>query len=170
MAADLNLPLDAPELGKYGDCNWDDAAFAVYTLLNDKISVEEVASVLEKQWLEQGNENHLVRPATPAAKFETLRAVLEAHISLDKGERKRSDGGAKADLEWYPLAFVVVVEEDWKTKPGGLLFVYADDENDCKMDKFFFKVEDAYMLLSSLSFGDEDLATSKATYSYEPQT
>ena len=170
MAPDLSLPYRAPELGQYGDCNWDDAAFAVYTLLGDKVSVQEVASALEKQWLEQGNENHLVRPATPAAEFETLQAVVQAHIALDKGKRERSDGGAKADLEWYPLAFVVVIEEHWRTKPGGLLFVYADDENDCEMDKFCFKTEDAYMLLSSLSFGDEDLATSKATYGQEPQT
>ncbi|CAE7195343.1 hypothetical protein P3342_009860 [Pyrenophora teres f. teres] len=169
MTPDLSLPSRAPELGQYGDCNWDDAAFAIYTLLGDKVSLQEVASVLEKQWLEQGNENHLVRPATPTAEFETLQDIVQAHINLDKGKRERNDGGAAADLEWWPTAFIVVVREDWRTKPGGLLFVFADDEKDCEMDKFYFKIEDAYMMLSSLSFGDEELATSKEAYSQEPQ-
>ena len=54
-------------------------------------------------------------------------------------------------------------------KTGGLLFVFADDEEDCKMDKFYFNIEDTCMMLSSLSFGDEELADSKANYSQEPQ-
>lgn len=169
MAPDLSLPPRAPELGEYGDYNWDDAAFAVYTLLGDKVPLQDVASTLEKQWLEQGNDDHLVRPAAPTAAFETLRDVVQAHIAADKGKRERSDGGAKGDLAWYPTAFIVVVRVDWSTKPGGLLFVYADGEKDYEMDKFYFKVDDAYMMLSSLSFGDEDLAASKATYSQEPQ-
>lgn len=168
MALDLSLPSQAPELGQYDDCNWDDAAFAVYTLLGDKVPPQDVASALEKQWLEQGNENHLVRPAASTIELETLRDVVQAHIDLDKGKHERSDGGAVGDLEWWPTAFVVVVREDWRTKPGGLLFVFADEEKDYKMDKFFFKVEDAYMMLSSLSFMDEELARSKTIYSQEP--
>jgi hypothetical protein len=61
MTADLSLPHQAPELGQYGDCNWDEAAFAVYTLLGDAVSLQDVASALEKQWLEQGNDHHLAR-------------------------------------------------------------------------------------------------------------
>ncbi|KAI0582606.1 DNase-NucA-NucB domain-containing protein [Pyrenophora tritici-repentis] len=158
MTPDLSLPSRAPELGQYDDCNWDDAAFAVYTLLGDKVSVQDVASVLEKQWLDQGNEKHLVRPAEPTAKFETLQEIVQAHINLDKGRQPHSD--AVFDLEWWPTAFIVVVREDWRTKTGGLLFVFADDENDCEMDKFYFNIEDAYMMLSSLSFGDEELSDS----------
>jgi hypothetical protein len=169
MNFDLSLPSRAPELGRYGDCNWDDAAFAIYTLLGDKISLQDVASVLEEQWIEQGNESHLVRPAALDGEFEALQEIVQAHINLDKGKRERSDGGAVGDLGWWPTAFIVVVREDWRTKLGGLLFVFADEEKEFEMEKFFFKVKDAYTMLSSLSFGDEDLATSKATYSQEPQ-
>jgi hypothetical protein len=47
--------------------------------------------------------------------------------------------------------------------------VYVDDEKNCEMDKFFFQAKDAYMMLSSLSFGDEDLARSKTIYQEELQ-
>ncbi|KAF2865811.1 hypothetical protein BDV95DRAFT_599500 [Massariosphaeria phaeospora] len=170
MPPDLSLPPRAPTLGHYNDCNWDDAAFALYTLLADKVPLLAVASALEKQWLSQGNETHLVRPAAPVTAFQTLRDVVQAHIALDKGKRARSDGGAAADLEWWPTAFVVVVREDWDVEPGGLLFVFADEERGYAMDRFFFKVEDAYVMLSSLSFGDEEVARCKAVYGQEPET
>lgn len=169
MAPDLSLPTHAPELGQYGDYNWDDAAFAVYTVIGDKIPLEDVASALEEQWLQQGNENHLVRPAEPAAEFKTLKDIVQAHIAMDKVESERKDGSAAGDLKWWPTAFIVIVREDWRTTPGGLLFVFANDDEDCEMDKFFFKLEDAYMMLSSLSFGDEELVRSKEIYGQEPQ-
>lgn len=62
----------------------------------------------------------------------------------------------------------MIVGECWETKPGGLLFEFADDEMDFKMEKCFFKVEDTYVILSSLSFGDEELARSKEVYCIEP--
>lgn len=172
MAPDLSLPARTPELGQYGDSNWDDAAFALYTLIGDRAPLPDVASALEEQWLKQGNENHLVRPAEqqPTAELETLKDVVQAHVAMDKGKSERDDGGAAGDLRWWPTAFIVVVREDWRTAPGGLLFVFADDERDCEMDKFFFQVEDAYMMLSSLSFGDEDLVRSKEIYGREPRT
>ncbi|KAH3924647.1 hypothetical protein HBH98_094380 [Parastagonospora nodorum] len=49
MAPGLSLTARAPELGQYGDCNWDVAIFAFYTLFGKKISVLDVASALEKQ-------------------------------------------------------------------------------------------------------------------------
>lgn len=169
MAPDLSLPSHAPDLGKYGDYNWDDAAFAIYTVMGDKIPLKDVASALEEEWLQEGNENHLVRPAEPAAEFRTLKDVVQAHTALDKVKSERKDGGAAGDLKWWPAAFVVLVREDWGTTPGGLLFVFANDEEDCAMDKFFFKLEDAYMMLSSLSFGDEELVRCKGIYGQEPQ-
>jgi hypothetical protein len=102
-----------------------------------------------------------VRPAPHVASFESLRDVLNAHIALDKGNHERSDGAG--DLDWWPTAFIVVVDERWR-EPGGLMFVYADEERDCAMDKFFFRVEDAYMMLSSLSFGEEELVDSHECY------
>ena len=104
--------------------------------------------------MEQGNENHIARPAVPNVEFETLGEVLKAHIALDKGKHKRDDDGAAADLECRPTGFIVIVAENRKTMPGGLLFVYADDEKDCELDKFFFKMQDAYMMLSSFTFGE----------------
>ena len=168
MSPDLSLPHQAPKLGKYGDYNWDDAAFAVYSLLGDKTPPQDVASVLEKQWLEQGNQNQLARPVAPATELETLQDVVRAHSALDKGKCQRSGSGAAGDLEWWPTAFVVVVREDWREKVGGLLFAFADEERDYELDMFFFKLEDAYMMLSSLIFGDEDLAGSKAIYGQDP--
>ncbi|KAI4694539.1 hypothetical protein J4E81_006758 [Alternaria sp. BMP 2799] len=157
MAPDLSLPPQAPELGQCDDFNWNRAAFAVYTFV-DGVSLQDVASTLEKQWLEQGNEDHLVRPAPSTSELETLQEVLQAHIALDKGADSEAN-----EIEWWPTAFIVVVRKDWK-EPGGLLFVFADDENDYKLDKFFFKVDDAYMMLSSLSFQDETEAGSKEVY------
>jgi hypothetical protein len=168
MALDLTLPAQAPELGQYSDYNWDNAAFAVYTL-DDTVSMQDVVSTLEKQWLEQGNEDHLTRPAAPATRLATLRDVVQTHIALDKGKCERSDGAAAGGLEWWPTAFVVVVRKDWETRPDGLLFVFVDDEDEYKMDKFFFKSKDAYMMLSSLSFGDEELARSKQIYGQEAE-
>jgi hypothetical protein len=156
MPLDLSLPSRAPELGQYGDCNWDDAAFAVYTLLGDKVPLQDVASPLEKQWLGKGNKHYLARPAAPVVELKTLRDVVRAHIALDKGKRERSDGGAAGDLEWWPTAFIVICREDWREKVSGLLFVFVDEEREYE--------QDAYMMLSSLSFGDDDLAGSKVMY------
>jgi hypothetical protein len=153
-----------PALSQYDDFIWDYAAFAVYTLLGDKVPPQDVASALERQWLDQGNEDHLARPA-PIAEVETLNEVVRAHIALEKVNRERSDGSAVGKLKWWLTAFVVVVREDWRT--NGLLFVFADEWNDYKMNKFFSKLEDAYMMLSSLSFVDEELARSKVIYSQE---
>jgi hypothetical protein len=98
MAPSLSLPTKARELGQYGDCNWDDAVFVVYTLLGNKVPVQNGASALENEWMEHGNEDHVARPAVPTAEFETLEEILKAHIALDKGKRERDDGAA-ADLE-----------------------------------------------------------------------
>jgi hypothetical protein len=167
MTLDLSLPPRAPELARWDDCVWDDAAFAVYSLLGDKISIQDVASALEKQWLEEGNEEHLTRPAPPALGLKTtLRDLVKAHIDLDKVDHNRSGGNTKKELKWWPTAFIVVVREDW-TKPGGLLFVFADDENDYVVDKYFFKLEDAYMMLASLQYMDEGYATSKEFYAQD---
>ena len=157
MAPDLSLPPQAPELGQCDDSNWNRAAFAVYTLI-DGVSLQDVASTLQKQWLEQGNKDHLVRPAPHTSEFQTLQEVLQTHIALDKGRDSERN-----EIEWWPTAFIVVVRQDWR-EHGGLLFVFANDENDYMMDMFFFKVDDAYMMLSSLSFQDETEAGSKEVY------
>jgi hypothetical protein len=100
----------------------------------------------------------------------TLQDAVRAHIALDKGKRERSDGSTADDLEWWPTAFFVVVREDWRDNASGLLFVFADEEKEYELDMFFFKLEDAYMMLSSLSFGDEDLAGSKVIYGQKAST
>jgi hypothetical protein len=162
MANKLSLPHQARELGQYAHYNLDKAAFAIYTLLCNNVQLQDVASALEKQWLEQGNEDHLVRRA-PAAEFDSLQGAVRAHVAMIKS----ADAGAASDLEWWPTGFIVLVREDWRTNSGGLSFVFADEEKDYELDKFFFKLEDAYMMLSSLSFGDEELARSKVIYGQE---
>ncbi|KAI1406369.1 hypothetical protein F4819DRAFT_441369 [Hypoxylon fuscum] len=167
---DLSLPPAAPELGEYSDCNLDDAAFALYSLADMPEScVQEIASTLEKEWIKNELGTHLALPAKPTANFnnKTLEDVARAHIAMDKKFKPRDDGGAKGDLSWWPTAFLVIVKQDWKT-PGGLLFVFVEDEKGgCPMDKFFFNLGDAYAMLSSLSFGDEDIADLKEKYSIE---
>jgi len=55
--------------------------------------------VLEQQWTEQRNKDHLVQPAVPTTEFETLEGALKAHLNLDKGKRERDDNDAADDLE-----------------------------------------------------------------------
>lgn len=161
MTPDLTLPPSAPQLCTFTDCAWDDASFALYTLLPNT-PLQEIASSLEKQWRDQGNTTHLVQPA-PNASHSSLKDIVAAHIALDKGLRPRTDGGAKADLTWWPTGFLVVVREEWK-EVGGLLFVYADEEKEGRMGRFAFRVEDAYMMLSSLVFGDEEVGRCAEVY------
>lgn len=52
---------------------------------------------------------------------------------------------------------VTITSSQWREK--GVLLVYADYEmQDCPMDKFFFGLMDAYMMLSSIHFEDESCA------------
>lgn len=165
---DLTLPTDSPELGSYGDKNWDDASFALYTLVDIPTNeLESIASLLDNEWMEnQGNGGlHLVRLAplnNGNLAGKNLADVVKAHIRMDKGEVPRCDAAASGDLSWYPSAFLVVASREWET--DGLLFVYADTElADCPMDKFFFCPKDGYLMLSSIVFG-EDCARSKEIY------
>ncbi|KAK4997820.1 hypothetical protein LTR66_002841 [Elasticomyces elasticus] len=164
---DISLPPCAPELGAYGDRNWDDASFAIYTLIDvTEDELQSIATTLDKEWMEnQGNEgSHLVRVA-PRYKFagKSLENIVQAHIEMDKDETPRDDAAARGDLNWYPTAFLILTRRDWMER--GLLFVYADiEKDDCPMDKFFFLPKDAYMMLSSISFGDEECARCKEIY------
>lgn len=170
---DLTLPPTAPQLGNYDAYNWTDASFALYTLLqtNDE-DLQALASQLEQEW--QKNQgytgSHLVRVA-PTHNFEnkTLQDVNEAHVSLLEETAKHikyTGGNSKGDLEWFPTAFIVLTAED--IEKDGLLFVYADDEVDrCPLDKSYFKKQDAYMMLSSIAFGDEYCARSKEIYGFD---
>ncbi|TKA82357.1 hypothetical protein B0A49_00098 [Cryomyces minteri] len=163
----LSLPPRAPELGVYRDKNWDDASFAMYTLIdisNDEL--QEICDIPDKQWMEnQGGEgSHLVRVA-PQHNFagKTLKDILDYHVQLDRTDSP--DGEEKYELDWYPTAFVVLTSQDWKS--DGLLFVYADDEAEgCPLDKFFFLPKDSYMMLSSVAFGDETCTRSKEVYQH----
>jgi hypothetical protein len=101
MTFDLPLPSRAPELSQWDECVWNDAAFEVYTLLRDTILIRDVASTLEKQWLEQGNEEHLTRPTPPASELKMLRHLLKAHIYLDKVKHERINGNLKKLSGYY---------------------------------------------------------------------
>lgn len=171
MAADLDLslPSHAPELGQYESMNHDDATFALYTLADlSEFQVQEVANALEQEWMDEMG-THLVRLAQPTSIYanKTLKDIVRAHVAMDKGIKPRSDGGAAGDISWWPTAFIVITKKDWKD-PNALLFVLADDsKKGFPMDKFFFKLDDAYMMLSSLSFGDEYLGGCRELYDTE---
>jgi len=160
MPLDLTLPSHAPELGGWDNYNADDASFALYTLIpSDRDQLKEIADRLEKKWMQDSDyENtHLVRVA-PNAEFtdRTLQDILEAHIALDKEVTPPQEGqAADGDIHWYARAFIVLVDEDWEDGEG-LLFVYADDdeEDEFRLRSFRFKGREGYSFLSSLSFGD----------------
>jgi len=171
LGPDLSLPPACPALGQYGNYNWDDASFALYTLIDMPASeLEALACTLDAQRRQNqdGEGSPLVRVA-PAHAFsgKSLKDIVSNHVAMDKDISPRDDGAAVGgDLHWYPTAFVVVTTSTWES--GGLLFVYCVDDEDeaegCPMDKFFFCVEDAHFMLSSISFGDESCAESKTTY------
>lgn len=52
--------------------------------------------------------------------------------------------------------------ESWR-----LLFVHVDDEKEGEMDMFYFKVEDADRVISSLRFGDEEVGMCEGAYGRE---
>lgn len=173
---DLSLPSHAPELGGWSNVPWDLASFALYSLIGiteDKLT--EIATSLERGWWEMASHegSHLVRVA-PNYDFKnrSLKDVLACHASLDKLGAFYYKGGAnqyeirEGDAGWYPTAFIVLTNSDWEN--GGLMFVYAEDDEEEGQDysviKFSFYAKDADTMLSSLLFMDEDMARSKALY------
>lgn len=171
---DLSLPSHCPELGTYGNTNWDNASFALYTLIDlPHTELQTIATTLEERWMQAADysDTHLIRiPQTHNFANKTLQDILSVQIAMDKEMTPRSDAGADGDLGWWPNAFIVVMEREWEER--GLLFVYADDDEEVgkkekgmfAMDKYFFKPKDAHMMLSSLVFGDEYLERSKELY------
>ncbi|PLN84998.1 hypothetical protein BDW42DRAFT_191089 [Aspergillus taichungensis] len=176
MAPDLSLPPTCPALCQYGDYNWDDASFALYTLIDLSVEdLERVLSTLNREWLED-NPNPLVRtPETHNFAGKTLKDVVQAQVDLDKEVTPVSGGEAQGNLGWYPTAFIVVTTRDWAD--SGLLMVFMDDTDDDEgnkedpevrqMDQFFFSVDDAPLLLSSFSFGDLAFVDAKEQYAVE---
>ncbi|GAB1206189.1 hypothetical protein APSETT445_004871 [Aspergillus pseudonomiae] len=176
MSLDLSLPPTCPALCVYGDYSWDQASFALYTLVD--LSPEEITkllSTLNKEWLED-SPNPIVRsPEVHNLAGKTLKDVVQAHVDLDKGITPISGGEAKGNLGWYPTAFIVVTTRDWADR--GLLVVYMDDTDDDDgnkpdpevrgMDKFFFEIGDAPLLLASFSFGDLAFVDAKEQYGVE---
>lgn len=172
----LTLPPACPALGLYGDYDWSNSSFALYTLVStDNERMQQIANALDAEWYEnQGNQgSHLVRVA-PVYNFsnKTLSDILGAHVKLHKlapGQSKSQYG--VLDLEWYPTAFIVVTAEDIDNR--GLLFVFVVDEEgdddevaECKMDKFLFKQKDANRMLSTLIYDDDTAARAKEIYGY----
>ncbi|KAK4981227.1 hypothetical protein LTR66_010147, partial [Elasticomyces elasticus] len=99
---DISLPACPPELGAYGDRNWDDASFAIYTMIDvTEDELQSIVSTLDKEWMKhQGNEgSHLVRVASRYSfAGESLTDIVQAHIEMDKDEAPRDDAAARGDL------------------------------------------------------------------------
>ncbi|KAF3059920.1 hypothetical protein GL218_04556 [Daldinia childiae] len=171
---DLTLPEAAPELTTYGKYHWGDAVFYLYNLIPG-VNLTEVAAGLQEEWFEEDNETPIIKIAQPEADFagKTLSDVVAAHVAADKGVKphKGKGRGSKGDISVYPKAFVVVTKKDWK-EDGGLLWVYVMDGKKGKggkLDKYFFKFEDAYLLLSGVSFADYTLNDAKERFDIEAQ-
>ncbi|PYH87692.1 hypothetical protein BO71DRAFT_366832 [Aspergillus ellipticus CBS 707.79] len=163
---DLTLPPTYPTLDQGADTNWDEAAFALYSMVAlppDELS--NLLSTLNREWKQNMTDEAPPLVQTPAVynfAGHSLREVVQAHTTLDKGFTPRDNGGAEGNIQWYPTAFIVVTSRDWEDK--GLLFTYADEDHQFAMDRFFFKIEDAYLMLSSLNFGDETHSSCKENY------
>ncbi|KAI0122237.1 hypothetical protein F4814DRAFT_408034 [Daldinia grandis] len=171
---DLTLPEAAPELTTYGKYYWGDAVFYLYNLVPG-VNLTEAAASLQKEWFEEDNETPIIKIAQPEADFagKTLSDVVAAHVAADKGIKLHKGKGrsSKGDISVYPKAFVVVTKKDWK-EDGGLLWVYVMDGKKGKggkLDKYFFKFEDAYPLFSGVSFADYTLNDAKERFDIEAQ-
>lgn len=172
---DLSLPPSAPELGKYNRYIWCTSSFAVYSLVEmSEQTLHAIVSRMVEDLLDQYEdwEVHLVQVA-PDHDFagRSLQEVLQAHVSLiDKTaqEVKWSDYHTDGDLRWFPAAFIVLTSDN--ILEGKPLFVYADAYDEVvggPLDKFYFRVEDAHDMLSSLRLGHELFTESKETYAID---
>ncbi|KAI8958098.1 hypothetical protein F5Y11DRAFT_54507 [Daldinia sp. FL1419] len=171
---DLTLPESAPELTAYGKYYWGDSIFYLYNLVPG-VNLEEAAASLQEEWFEEENETPILKVAQPEADFsgKTLSDVIAAHVAADKGVKPRKGKGrdSKGDIAVYPTAFVVVTKKNWK-EDGGLLWVYVMDGKKGKggkLDKYFFKYDDAYLLFSGVLFADYTLNEAKERFDIEAQ-
>ncbi|KAI1659581.1 hypothetical protein F4813DRAFT_387688 [Daldinia decipiens] len=176
---DLTLPEAAPGLTTYGKYSWGDAFFYLYNLVPG-VNLAEVAAGLQEVWYKEENVTPIIKIARPEADFagKTLSDVVAAHVAADKGIKldkvksrgsKRRHRESMGNISVYPTAFVVVTKKDWK-KDGGLLWVYVMDGKKGKggkLDKFFFRFEDAYLLLAGVLFVNCTLNEAKREYDIE---
>ncbi|KAI2854130.1 hypothetical protein CBS147343_9371 [Aspergillus niger] len=152
---DLTLPSTCPELHQGSNANWDDASFALYSMVGlSSEDLDKLTTALNREWKQEMTDEAMPLVRTPTVydfKGESLRDVVRAHVELDKEFTPRDDGGAEGDIHWYPTAFVVVTTREWEEQ--GLLLVYADvEEKECPMDKFFFHIDVANVMLSNFEF------------------
>ncbi|PLB41068.1 uncharacterized protein BDW47DRAFT_74987 [Aspergillus candidus] len=174
---DLSLPPTCPPLGAFENYNMDDAAFALYTLVDlPPSSLSELTTLVNSEWITSPDVPPLVLlPDRYNFTGQPLRAVLDAHVALDKDITPRDDNpDVEGNLHWFPSAFIVVTDVDWATR--GLLFVYLDDRDDegegldaesRSLEKFFFRAQDAYPFLGSVSYGDSTLCQAKEEHAIE---
>ncbi|PYH55476.1 uncharacterized protein BO96DRAFT_435336 [Aspergillus niger CBS 101883] len=152
---DLTLPSTCPELHQGSNANWDDASFALYSMVGlSSEDLDKLTTALNREWKQEMTDEAMPLVRTPTVydfKGESLRDVVRAHVELDKEFTPRDDGGAEGDIHWYPTAFVVVTTREWEEQ--GLLLVYAGvEEKECPMDKFFFHIDVANVMLSNFEF------------------
>jgi hypothetical protein len=102
ITLDLSLPPTCPALCAYGDFNWDQASFALYTLIDlSPGDLNELLSVLDKEWLEDSPVPIVRTPRVHNLVGKTLRDVVQAHVDLNKKTNPVSGGQAKGVLNWH---------------------------------------------------------------------
>ncbi|OOF90181.1 hypothetical protein ASPCADRAFT_157292, partial [Aspergillus carbonarius ITEM 5010] len=153
----LTLPPACPALHQGDSTNWSKASIALYALVTlPPTELTTLLTTLNLEW--KMNTTSAGVPLIRAPSLynyagQNLQAIVQAHIELDKEFVARDDGTARGDIHWFPTGFIVVTSWDWKGT--GLLFVYVDTKKEgCPLDKFFFAVEDAYVMLSGLRLGE----------------
>ncbi|RDH37635.1 hypothetical protein BDQ94DRAFT_157108 [Aspergillus welwitschiae] len=146
---DLTLPSTCPELHQSSNSNWDDASFALYSMVElSSEDLDKLSTALNREWKQEMTDEAMPLVRTPTVydfKGKSLEDVVRAHVELDKEFTPRDDGGAEGDIHWYPTAFVVVTTREWEEQ--GLLLVYADvEQKECPIDKFLFHIDVANVL------------------------
>ncbi|GKZ21307.1 hypothetical protein AbraIFM66951_010094 [Aspergillus brasiliensis] len=164
---DLTLPPTCPELHQGSNANWDNASFALYSMVDlSSEDLDKLITALNQEWKQDMTDEAMDLVRTPTVydfQGKSLRDVVQAHVELDKELTPSDYGGVEGDIHWYPTAFVVVTAHEWKEK--GVLLVYVDvEEKECPLDKFFFHVDVANVMLSSLSFGEGGPSLSKLNW------
>ncbi|KAI1808633.1 hypothetical protein F4811DRAFT_178795 [Daldinia bambusicola] len=171
---DLTLPEAAPELTRFGKYSWSCCTFYLYSLVPG-VDLDEVVKALQGEWIEETPDMPMLQIAKPEADFsgKTLADVVAAHVATDKGITGKKARGreSRGRISVYPTAFVVVTKKEWK-EDRGLLWVYVVDGKKGrggKLDKYFFKFEKSYYLLSSVIIGDETLNGAAEAYDLDGQ-
>ena len=136
---------------------------ALYTLVPISDSdLSDLQTLCESQSEVDVPGRNIALPPIPSTQFvgKSLKDVMDYHLELISRNH---------DSEGFDIPrFVVVVDEDWRTKAGGspavMLVTLDDDELECRTDMFRVRAEDVGLQVIGLNLGNTDWEESKEGY------